>query len=103
MSWEFEPVAGPYGSSTDGPVWDGRALLFTQLVFPANAPDNRILRFDPETRQVTDFRRWTNRTVSLAFSTDGKLYGCQSAGRRLVQFNNDGTTTALAHIRGSIS
>ena len=97
MSWEFELVAGPFDGPTDGPVWDRQAMMFTQLVFPANAPNNRILRFDPESEQVTDFRRWTNRTVSLAFSADGNLYGAQSAGRRLVQFNHDGTTTALAH------
>ena len=97
MDWEFELVAGPYGSPVDGPVWDGAALLFAQSVFPANSAKNRILRFDPSSGQVTDFRRWTNRTVSLAFSAKGDLYGCQSAGRRLVQFHKDGSTSALAH------
>ncbi|MCH7606047.1 MAG: aldehyde dehydrogenase family protein [Chloroflexi bacterium] len=37
-----------------------------------------------------------------AFSADGILYGCQSAGRRLVRFNADGTTTALAHKLGGL-
>lgn len=97
MPWEFERVAGPYGSPTDGPVWDGEALLFTQLTFPFNAANNRILRYDPATGEVTDFRRWTNRTCGLAFSRSGVLYGAQSGGRRLVRFNADGSTSPLAH------
>ena len=97
MSWEFLPVAGSYGSPIDGPVWDGEALLFTQLTFPFNAANNRILRYDPQTGAATDFRRWTNRTTGLAFSNDGVLFGCQSGGRRLVRFNADGSTSPLAH------
>ena len=97
MTWDFQRVAGPYGSPTDGPVWDGAALLFTQLTFPFNAANNRVLRYDPATGDVTDFRRWTNRTCGLAFSRSGVLYGAQSGGRRLVRFNTDGSTSPLAH------
>lgn len=97
MSWDFQRVAGPHGTSTDGPVWDGEALLFTQLTFPFNVANNRILRYEPSTGEVTDFRRWTNRTCGLAFSRSGVLYGAQSGGRRLVRFNADGSTSPLAH------
>ena len=97
LTWEFQRVAGPYGTPTDGPVWDGEGLLFTQLTFPFNAANNRILRYDPATGAVTDFRRWTNRTTGLAFSQSGVLYGAQSGGRRLVRFNGDGSTSPLAH------
>ena len=97
MTWDFQLVAGPLGSPTDGPVWDGEALLFTQLTFPFNAANNRILRYDPSSGEVTDFRRWTNRTAGLAFSRSGVLYGAQSGGRRLVRFNADGSTSPLAH------
>ena len=97
MNWNFQRVAGPYGSPTDGPVWDGEALLFTQLTFPFNAANNRILRYAPDTGAVSDFRRWTNRTCGLAFSRSGVLYGAQSGGRRLVRFNADGSTSPLAH------
>lgn len=102
MTWDFQRVAGPYGSPTDGPVWDGEALLFTQLTFPFNAADNRILRYNPFTGDVTDFRRWTNRTCGLALSPSGVLYGAQSGGRRLVRFNADGSTSPLAHKLGGI-
>ena len=97
MSWELVLVAGPFGTPTDGPVWDGQALLFTQLTFPFNAANNRILRYDPQSGVVSDFRRWTNRTTGLARSASGVLYGAQSGGRRLVRFNADGSTSPLAH------
>lgn len=97
MTWDYELVAGPYGSPTDGPVWDGEALLFSSLPLPANTINNRILRYDPQSGAVTDFRRWTNRVVGLAFSADGILYGCQSGARRVVRFNRDGSTSPLAY------
>ena len=97
MSWDFQRIAGPYGTPTDGPAWDGDALLFTQLTFPFNVADNRILRYESSTGEVTDFRRWTNRTCGLAFSRSGVMYGAQSGGRRLVRFNADGSTSPLAH------
>ena len=28
MSWTFELVSGPYGGTTEGPVWDGQNVLF---------------------------------------------------------------------------
>ena len=39
MAWEFELVAGPYGGTTEGPAWDGQALLFTDI------PNSRIMRY----------------------------------------------------------
>jgi gluconolactonase len=95
--WEFQLVAGPYNSPTDGPAWDGEALLFTQLVHIASSPDNRVLRFDPQTGQVGDYRRWSHRTAGLAFGPNGVLYGCQSICRRIVRFNKDGSTAPLAY------
>lgn len=32
MAWEFEMVAGPFNPRlTEGPAWDGQALLFTHI------------------------------------------------------------------------
>src|SRR6059036_1632943 len=31
MDWTFELLAGPYGGTTEGPAWDGQALLFTHI------------------------------------------------------------------------
>ena len=89
--WQFELVAGPFKGATEGPVWDGKALLFS---VPA---ENRILRYDPQSGAVADFRKYTNRTRGLAFSAEGLLYGCQSGSRRVVRFNSDGSTSPLAY------
>ncbi len=43
MDWEFELVAGPYGETTEGPAWDGEALLFTHII------ESRMMRYDPKT------------------------------------------------------
>ena len=96
MDWNFELVAGPYGSPTDGPVWDGESMLFTRMYDPANSIENRILRYNPQSGEVTDFRSWTNRTAGLTIA-DGILYGCQSGSRRVIRFNADGSASPLAH------
>jgi gluconolactonase len=89
--WKFERVAGPFDGTTEGPVWDGKAVLFS---VPA---ENRILRYEPQSGAITEFRKYTNRTKGLAFSADRLLYGCQSGSRRIVQFNVDGSTSPLAY------
>ena len=38
MDWDFELVAGPYGGTSEGPVWDGEAMLFTDI------PNSRIMQ-----------------------------------------------------------
>ena len=95
MDWEFELVAGPYGGTTEGPAWDGQALLFT------NIPNSRIMRYDPHTRDCAEYFTETNGTNGLHFDLEGRLYGCQSAGRRIVRFEGDGATiTSLPHHLG---
>jgi len=49
MDWDFELVAGPYGGTTEGPVWDGEALLFTHI------PADRILRYDPKSGETNEY------------------------------------------------
>ena len=96
MSWEFTLAAGPFEGPLGGVAWDGEGggLLFS-LVLPSHV-NSRILRYDPRTGAVTDFRKYSGRTIGLAFSPDGRLYGCQNASRRIVQFHADGSTTPLA-------
>jgi gluconolactonase len=90
MAWEFEMVAGPFNPRlTEGPAWDGQALLFTHI------PASRILRYDPQTGACTVFREHTNHTNGLAFDAEGRLYGCCSGGRSIVRFEADGTTTTI--------
>ena len=97
MTWEFELVAGPDGNRADGPAWDGEALLFTTVSVPSNTIHNKILRYDPGTGEVSDYRRWTNRVVGLTFAADGTLYGCQSGARRILRYNGDGSASVMAY------
>jgi gluconolactonase len=40
-------------------------------------------------------RGYTARTRALALGADGAVYGCQSASRRIVRFNRDGSATPM--------
>ena len=97
MTWDFELVAGPDGNRADGPAWDGEGLLFTTVSVPSNTIHNKILRYDPQSGEVSDYRRWTNRVVGLAFSADGTLYGAQSGARRILRYNGDGSASVMAY------
>ena len=93
MSWDFELVAGPFGGTTEGPVWDGEAVIFTHI------PESRLLRYDPRTGKTAEYFTGVNHVNGLCFDADGNLYGCQQGGRRIVRFEKDGQTiTSLPHM-----
>jgi gluconolactonase len=91
MQWKFEllrkPTAVPL---TEGPVWDGECLLFTHI------RASLILRYDPKSGAITEWRSGTNRTNGLAFDTQGRLFGCCSGGRAIVRFDPDGKMVVIA-------
>jgi gluconolactonase len=60
--------------------------------------EERILRFDPATGKVDDFRRYTGRTNGISIGTDGAVYGAQEGGRRVIQFMTDGSTAPTADL-----
>ena len=90
MEWRFELIERPYGGVTEGPIWDGEAVYFTHI------PTSRIMRYDPGTGGISEWRGGTNHTNGLAHDTQGRLYGCCSGGRSIVRFEPDGTTTTVA-------
>ena len=71
MSWDFELVAGPYGGTTEGPVWDGEAVRFTHI------SASRIMRYDPKTGETSEYMTDVNHVNGLCFDAQGNLYGCQ--------------------------
>ncbi len=92
MSWQFERVAGPFESSLGGLAWTGTALLFS---IPN---ESRIMSYVPKSGEVTEFRRYTNRTNGLACARDGSVYGASEGGRRIVHFAPDGSTAVMPHL-----
>lgn len=91
MSWQFERVAGPFESPLGGVAWTGATLLFS---IPN---ESRILSYAPASGEVSEFRRYTNRTNGLACAADGSLYGASEGGRRIVHFAADGSTAVMPH------
>jgi gluconolactonase len=88
-TWQFELVAGPHEGPTGGVVWHDNAVLFSAI------DEGRLIRFDPKTQAVSEFRRYTNRVNGLAHGPDGELFGAQEGGRRLVEFTPDGRVVAV--------
>ena len=76
----------------EGPVYfaDQRCLLFSDL------PNNRILRFDEQTSQVTVFRVDSNFSNGNTRDRQGRLITCEHRGRRVTRTEYDGTITVLA-------
>jgi gluconolactonase len=89
MTWQFERVAGPYEGPTGGVLWHEGGVLFSAI------DEGRLLRFDPESGSVSEFRRYANRVNGLAHGSGGELYGAQEGGRRLVEFAPDGRLVAV--------
>jgi len=90
MNWRFQLLNKPYGSVTEGPVWDGENLLFTHI------SADRIMRCDVETGEITVWREGTNRTNGLAHDAEGRLFGCCSGGRAILRFDPDGSNAVIA-------
>jgi gluconolactonase len=86
VALKFEKIAGPFQGPTGGLAWDGSGMLFSAVA------EGRILRYDPESGKVSEFRKYTNRTNGLAFAPGGELYGCQESSRRVIHFARDGSS-----------
>jgi gluconolactonase len=77
---------------SEGPVWfgDGRYLLWSDI------PNNRILRWDEETGQVTTFRKPSNNANGNTRDRQGRLVTCEHDARRVTRTEYDGSITVLA-------
>jgi gluconolactonase len=86
----------------EGPVWfgDGRHLLASDI------PNNRIMRWDENTGEMSVFRQPSNFANGLTRDRQGRLIVCEGAttqglGRRITRTEYNGQITALAdHFEG---
>ena len=76
----------------EGPVWfgDGRYLLWSDI------PNNRIMRWDEDSGNVTVFRQPSNHANGNTRDREGRLVTCEHGGRRVVRTEYDGAITVLA-------
>lgn len=88
MAWQFETLLEPIGL-TEGPVWDGSSLLFT------NIPNSRIMRYDPSTGQFSVWREGTNEANGLMLDADGVINACEGGGRQMVQYQEGRETVVV--------
>jgi gluconolactonase len=75
----------------EGPVWfgDGRYLLWSDI------PNDRILKWDEETAQVSIFRRPSDFANGNTRDRQGRLVTCEHGGRRVTRTEYDGSITVL--------
>ena len=90
MGWKFELLARYPVRLTEGPVWDGEFMYFTHI------QAHRIMRYDPKTGAITEWRKDTHFTNGLAFDAKGRLFGCSSGARAIVRFDPDGKMVTIA-------
>jgi gluconolactonase len=76
----------------EGPVYfgDQRCLIWSDL------PNNRMMRWDEETGQVTIFRSPSNFSNGNTRDREGRLVTCEHRGRRVTRTELNGNITVLA-------
>ena len=96
MPWKFEDAAPVIGTITEGNVWTGTHMLYSNVAM------DRIMRLDVETGLVDVFATDTQATNGLNFSADGRLFGCSGGGRSIVEFdvNSGGMTPVVSELDG---
>ena len=94
MPWDFRLVDGPYGGTTEGPVWDGTGLLFTHM------SASRIMRYDPERGTSSVYLKETHYANGLMFDQEGTLYACEGGARRVVRYSVGGVTVLADSFEG---
>src|SRR3989454_8149195 len=84
-----ERIAGGLGF-TEGPVWRGTELLFSDI------PNHRIVRWRrlPEDPELTTFARGMSNGLTL--NRHGQVLAAEHDGRRVSRVADDGTRTVLA-------
>ena len=75
----------------EGPVWFGDA----QCLLWSDIPNNRIVRWDEVTNQVSDYRAPSNFANGHTRDRQGRLVSCEHGGRRITRTEYDGTITVL--------
>ena len=76
---------------SEGPVWfgDGRYVLWSDI------PNNRILKWEEETRAVSVFRQPSDFANGNTRDRQGRLVTCEHGARRVTRTEYDGAITVI--------
>lgn len=77
---------------SEGPAWfaAGRYLIWSDI------PNNRMLRWDETSNQVSVFRQPSNNSNGNTVDTHGRLVTCEHLTRQITRTEFDGSITVLA-------
>jgi gluconolactonase len=83
---------------SEGPVWFGdmRCVLWSDI------PNNRILKWDEETGEVSVFRKPSNYANGNTRDRQGRLVTCEHGGRQVTRTEHDGTLTVICNRFGGV-
>ncbi len=76
----------------EGPAWFGAG----RFVVWSDIPNNRMMRFDETSGQVSVFRQPANNSNGNTVDRQGRLVTCEHGGRRVSRTEHDGTVITLA-------
>src|SRR5205085_761187 len=78
---------------SEGPVWFGefRSLLWSDI------PNNRILKWEEETAQVSIFRKPSNYANGNTRDRQGRLVTCEHGTRQVTRTEHDGSITVICN------
>lgn len=75
----------------EGPVWFGDH----QCLLVSDIPNNRILRYDAQSRDISVFRQPSNFANGHTRDREGRLISCEHFTRRVTRTEHDGSITVL--------
>lgn len=78
--WKWEKIAS-HESLTEGPVWDGSALLYNECAA------NTTFRWDPKAQESEVWRENTGAANGMTFDRSGGLWACEGDAHRVTKIN----------------
>ena len=90
MSWIFKSVIPNIGTITEGPCWNGKELLFS------NISHNRVLSYNPSNNKVYEFISDTGGANGLNYNKEQELFACEGSRRNISKYNLDGSKEIIA-------
>ena len=90
MTSTVDRIVEQDGSPTTSLAWDGSGLLLSRPEL------NEIWRWDAETDTLELYRKYTGAVRAIAVSAGGRIYGCQTPSRRIIEYIDDGSARTLS-------